>query len=230
MNVTVLRRFLSNFGIAVCLAATCAIAPATAQRENQNYNRTEFPGRRIGGGTRGECVVNSQSLAALTPASNLGVTRSDRPTVYFSMPVLDAPLPVEFVLQDADGNSVYETSFTTAKTERIVGVHLPKNVLKVGQDYQWYFSAVCDPQDSSQNVVLAGWLRRVSPEKSFTNESTLELAKSYQESGLWIDAIATLVELRKAHPQNSDVSRQWTKLLQVLELDAVVGRSLVGQL
>lgn len=231
MNMTVPWRIVSNFGIATCLMVTCTIAPAMAQRGTQNNDRTEFPGRRIGGGTRGECVTtNSQSLAALTPASNLGVTRNARPTVYFSMPMLSAPLPVEFVLQDADGNSVYETSFAAAKAERIVGVQLPKNVLKVGQDYQWYFSAVCDPQDSSQNVVLAGWLRRISPEKSFAGQPSLELAKSYQESGLWIDAIATLVELRKTYPQNNNVNRQWTKLLQALELDTVVGRSLVGQM
>lgn len=230
MNVTVLQRFVSNFSIAICLTVTCAVAPAMAQRNNQNQDRAEFPGRRIGGGTRGECVVNSPSLAALTPVSNLGVTKSDRPTVYFSMPVIDAPVQADFVLQDADGNAVYETSLTAAKAERIVGVHLPKNILKVGQDYQWYFSAVCDPQDSSQNVVLAGWLRRVSPEKSFTNESSLELAKSYQEAGLWIDAIATLVELRKTYPQNKDVMQQWTQMLQVLELDKVVKPSLVGQL
>jgi hypothetical protein len=238
MNTTILKRIVLHCGIAIFLGTTYAMTPAMAQQRSgdraefskQRINRAEFPGRRIGGGTRGECLVNSKSLAALTPASNLGVTKSDRPVVYFSIPMLDAPLQAEFVLQDADGNLVYETSLTATKTEKIVGVHLPKNALKVGQDYQWYFSAFCDPQDSSQNVVLAGWLRHVSPEKSFAGQSNLELARAYQEAGLWIDAIATLVELRKTYPHNSDVMSQWTKLLQVLELDTVVGRSLVGQM
>lgn len=232
MRVTVLRRIVLPASVLLWLVSTAAIMPALAQA--QNSNRDEFPGRRIGGGTRGECLMGNQPLAALNPANNLGVTASDRPSLYFAVPQFDESYPVEFVLRDAGGNSVYETTLEVDQTRDIVGVHLPQNTLKVGQDYQWYFSVVCDVEDRSQNMVLSGWLRRVSPGIAFKDasglEASLNLVKSYQQAGLWSDAIATLVELRQTYPNNDQVRLQWQQLLQQLELKSVFEPSVTGHL
>ncbi|OLP19563.1 hypothetical protein BST81_04660 [Leptolyngbya sp. 'hensonii'] len=206
--------------------------PALAGQKNSD--RASFPGRRIGGGTRGECLMSSQPLVALNPVNNLGITASDRPTVYFAVPKLGGSYPVEFVLQDTDGNVVYETALAAGKTKEIVGIRLPQNSLKVGQDYHWSFAVVCEPEDRSQNLVLSGWLRRVSSQMASSNESSLqarlEQVQSAQKAGVWSDAIATLVELRQAYPDNDKVLRQWAQLLQELELNAVFEPSMIGQL
>lgn len=232
MRVTALQRVVLNVGIAVCLVATTIVSSALAQQEN--HNRSEFPGRRVGGGTRGECVASSQSLVALNPVNNLGVTASDRPTVYVSMQPSDQTFPVEFSLRDTDGQTVYETSFETTKHQSFVGVQLPEKVLKAGQDYQWYFSAVCDADDRSQNVVLSGWLRRVPAQTARSANSSLHSrlaqVQAEQAAGLWNDAIATMVALRQSYPQDSNVLAQWKQLLQALDLDTVVEQSLASHL
>ncbi len=232
MHVTVLRRIVLPVSVALWLISTAAITPALAQQ--QSSNRGEFPGRRIGGGTRGECLMGNQPLVALNPASNLGVTASDHPSLYFVVPKFDESYPAEFVLRDASGSSVYETALEAGKNKDIVGIHLPKNALKVGQDYQWYFSVVCDAEDRSQNMVLSGWLRQVSPDVALKSgaglESRLNLAKSYQEAGLSNDEIATLAELRQTYPNNDQVQLQWQQLLQQLELKSVFEPTVAGQL
>jgi hypothetical protein len=231
MNRRVLRRIVLPLSVALCLISTATTMPALAQQ--QNFNRGEFPGRRIGGGTRGECLAGNQPLAALNPTNNLGVTASDRPSVYFIVPKLDESYPVEFVLRDVSGNSVYETTLEAGKSKDILGIHLPTNTMKTSQDYQWYFSIVCDAEDRSQNMVLSGWLRRISPEIALQDapdvEGRLNLAKSYQQAGLSSDAIATLVELRQTYPNNAQVQLQWNQLLQQLELKSVFEPSVARQ-
>lgn len=234
MYMTTLRRVVFPFGIISCLISPAFVMPALAQ---QSSDRAEFPGRRIGGGTRGECVMGRQPLVALTPSNNLGVTASDRPSVYFLMPTLEETHPVEFLLRDSAENSVYETTVDVDTAEKIVGVHLPEGYLEVGQDYHWYFSIVCDPQDRSQNIVLSGWLRRVSPEMAehqpvsdpSLDQSSFDQSRSEQAAGLSMDTIATLVELRQAHPNDNEILLQWTELLQMLELDTVVEQPLAAQ-
>ncbi|MGP1386059.1 MAG: DUF928 domain-containing protein [Thainema sp.] len=196
--------------------------PAVAQTSD----RSEFPGRRVGGGTRGECMP-AQPLVALNPASNLALTASEEPTVYFSISSLAKSHQMEFFLRDTDGNFVYETAFEAGETAEIVGITVPNGVLALEQDYQWYFSVVCDPLDRSQNMVLEGWLRRTSPaalpiEETSELPTSLELAATYEAAGLWGDAISTLVELRQTQPENSEVEQQWSELLQDLELDTVL--------
>lgn len=231
MRVPALCRIGLHVGIATGILLTTTVMPALAQP--QNSNRSEFPGRRIGGGTRGECLMNSQSLMALNPVNNLGITASDRPTVYFVVPLSSQSYPVQFVLRDSDGNSVYQTTLATSQTKELVGVQLPKNLVNAGQDYQWYFSVVCDPDDSSQNLVLSGWLRRISSEVSVQQntdvETQLKLASTYQRAGLWSDEIAILAELHQTHPDHTQVRQQWQQLLQKLELSQVFNRSIARQ-
>ncbi|MEX0269598.1 DUF928 domain-containing protein [Leptolyngbyaceae cyanobacterium UHCC 1019] len=232
MRMPGLDRIALHLGIALYFISTAAIAPALAQQNN--LSRSEFPGRRIGGGTRGECLAGNHPVVALNPANNLGVTASDRPSLYFAVPNLDESYPVEFVLRDASGKSVYETALESSKNKDLVGIQVPKNTLKVGQDYQWYFSVVCDASDRSQNMVLSGWLRQVSPPVAIKDASGLEanlnLAMSYQKAGLWSDEIATLVELRQTHPHNDQVQAQWKQLLQQLELKSILMPSMASQL
>ncbi|HSM83123.1 MAG TPA: DUF928 domain-containing protein [Nodosilinea sp.] len=207
---------------ALGLVVFAGVEPGLAQSAG---NRGEFPGRRVGGGTRGDCAIDSRALAALNPASNLGVTASDRPSLYFAVPTAETRYHGQFILHDADQNRLYETTVAVG-TEPIVGVHLPANLVAPAQDYHWYFVVACNPRDLSQNVVLEGWLRRVAPLVESTEtpvvDSRLELAQAYQSAGLWSDAIAVMVELRQTHAQNALVQTQWNQLLHALELTAVV--------
>jgi hypothetical protein len=222
MDCTIQRTLL--LAVAVLLGLETGLGAGVAIAQN-NGDRSEFPGRRVGGGTRGNCAVDSRALAALNPASNLGITASDRPSLYFAMPAAATPYHGQFILHDADENRLYETTLS-AGSEPIVGVHLPPNLVNPNQDYHWYMVVSCNPGDLSQNVVLEGWLRRVptslEPTDTAMLDARLALVNAYQQQGLWSDAIALMVELRRAYPQNPTVEAQWHQLLTSLELAAVV--------
>lgn len=232
MHRAIVRQFVLYLSLATCLISTSVTTPALAQQ--QKSDRAEFPGRRVGGGTRGECLANRQPIVALNPVNNLGVTSKSRPSLYFAVPSMDAAYPVEFVLRDASNQTVYETALEVRKAKQLLGIQLPENSLQVGQDYHWYLSIVCDPDDASQNIVLSGWLRRVPQQVTLGATADivadLKLAKSYQTAGLWSDAIATLVQLLQTYPTNDQVRLQWQQLLQQLDLEMIVESAIVGQL
>lgn len=223
MGTVTQSRFLLALAMALGLAALAGSEPGLAQ--SSGGDRGAFPGRRVGGGTRGNCAIDSRSLAALNPASNLGVTASDRPSLYFSVPTAATPYHGQFILHDADENRLYETTLV-AGTEPLIGVHLPANLVNADQDYHWYFVVACNPRDLSQNVVLEGWLRRVPltpmPADTALVETQLDLVETYQAQGLWSDAIALMVDLRQAHPDSEAVQAQWSDLLEALDLATVV--------
>ncbi len=223
MGTVTRSKFFLALTVAVGLVIFVETSPGLAQANSGD--RGAFPGRRVGGGTRGNCAIDSRSLAALNPASNLGVTASDRPSLYFSVPTAATPYHGQFILQDADENRLYETT-VAAGTDPLVGVHLPANLVDADQDYHWNFVVGCNPRDLSQNVVLEGWLRRVpltpAPAATALVETQLDLVKTYQGQGLWSDAIALMVELRQAHPHSDAVQTQWGHLLEALDLDTVV--------
>ncbi|MGB3309932.1 MAG: DUF928 domain-containing protein [Nodosilinea sp.] len=223
MGIVTRPRFLLALALGLGLGVFAGANPGLAQ--SNNGDRGEFPGRRVGGGTRGDCAVNNRSLAALNPVSNLGVTASDRPSLYFSVPTAAVPYHGQFILHDANENRLYETTLT-AGAEPLVGVHLPTNLVMPEQDYHWYFVVACNPRDLSQNVVLEGWLRRVPLTAAAADtariEPQIELVKTYQTEGLWSDAIALMVDLHQAHPDNETVQAQWSQLLEALDLANIV--------
>lgn len=237
MYLRILRKIVLSASIAICFAAGLAIAPAMAEEQS---SRGEFPGRRVGGGTRSDCAADRQSLVALNPINNLGITASNTPTLYFALPDLDKNYIVNFVLEDVSQDDetdrvVYETTVEAQKGKRFLSIPLFKNTLVENfantlvenQDYQWFFFLVCNPHDPEEDVILSGWLRQVSAEISVetTTENLneqLAQVEAYQASGLWSDAIAAMVTLYQDNPNNPSVRTAWTDLLDTLKLQPFV--------
>ena len=63
---------------AICLLLLFTISlgsfPELVLAENSNKHRQGLPGRRVGGGSRGDCNFGNKTLAALISKNNLGVT------------------------------------------------------------------------------------------------------------------------------------------------------------
>jgi len=208
----------SALGITLCLGTSLVALPAMAQDQN------EFPGRRVGGGTRGGCVIDASAVVALNPDNNLGLTRRAQPTLFFAVPETAEPYQVTFYLQDEAADPVYETTLEAGEKTELVGVQIPADTLAVGEYYQWYFVAACDEANPAASIVLEGWIQQTDLETSAVADADSQLAmvQAYQEAGLWSDAIALTAELLAAHPECAEYQAQWFQLLAELGLDTAI--------
>lgn len=214
---------------AIALTLPSVAFPAMANNDSEEI-QFGLPGRRIGGGSRGECLSGAQPLVALNPSTNLGRTASDRPSLHFVVSTFDEPYNTKFSLRDSDGNKVYEEAIALEKNQEILSIQIPENSLQEAQNYSWRFAVVCDPEDSAQNIVLTGWLRQVdqaaAPSADLVAESSLEesleLIRRYEAAELWTDAVSSVVALRQQYPEAPAVRAEWSALLQSLELENVI--------
>ena len=218
---------------AIALLIPSAIFAAVA-KDNVSEIEPGLPGRRISGGSRGECLSSAQPLVALNPATNLGITASSQPSLHFVVSTFSEPYTTKFSLRDDAGNRVYEEAIALEKDQEILSVQIPENSLQAEQNYRWRFAVVCDPEDSAQNIVLTGWLQQSSQAFATQDDLTadavarrsleenLELVRTYQEAELWSDAVSSLVMLRQQYPEDRLVKAEWANLLRSLNLQNVI--------
>ena len=201
------------------------------------------PGRRIGGGSRG-CSVTADgprdhALTAVVPETTLGLTLEAYPTFFWYLPPTSATA-VEFVLMDEKGKKViYETTFRTKGEAGIVSLSLPENAslppLEINENYSWYFSIICNPQDRAADIYVQGWVRRVEASASLreqlaTTTSDLERVQVYARNGIWHEAISGLAQLRRSNPNNVDIRREWQELITSVQLENVAQVPLIQEI
>ncbi|WNZ23512.1 DUF928 domain-containing protein [Leptolyngbya sp. NK1-12] len=225
------HRFAILF-LLLCVAGSVpALASLSLAQEFEPPDRG-LPGRREGGGTRGECLVQQPALTALMPNTNLGLTVAEHPSFFWYIPQNGAAAG-EFVLLDQTNAEVYKTIVPVSQAG-VVSVSLPADgsvpALEVGQSYRWYFSLICDPLDRSADVFTSGWIKRVEPSPSLTQKlaaaTAEEQPKIYAEAGIWYEALSTLVQLRQAQPQNPALVSQWQTLLASVGLEQIADQPL----
>lgn len=224
-----MKKAILKLSLATCLLLASSANSAIA--ESENNNRSAFPGRRVGGGTRSEqCLADNQALIALNPENNLGITAKSNPTLYFSIPALNQAREAEFVLTDSQGKLIHSTLVTVAQKPQLLSIQLPEDAIATEQNYQWSFSLMCNPQDYTQDVILTGWLQRVEMEAELTTTANqLEKVMALKQQELWLDAIAMLIELRQAQPENGEIEQQWQQALQQLNLDIATDAITISQ-
>ncbi|NEP32571.1 MULTISPECIES: DUF928 domain-containing protein [unclassified Moorena] len=204
-----------------------------------NVPERGVPGKRKAAASRGGCPKVEPPLTALVPASPtiasegqiasesvFGLTVVSHPTFWFYVPYALTPdLPLEFVLQDENHNEIYWTKFVASSSSpSVVGIELPSTVasLEVGKQYRWYFVVKCERLGSP---VVTGWVKRMSLNPSLKNQldqATLEQkAIIYARSGIWYDTLNALAKLRQQNYSNDLLIKDWVKLLQSVDLDAI---------
>ncbi|MEM9540063.1 MAG: DUF928 domain-containing protein [Cyanobacteria bacterium P01_E01_bin.42] len=227
MRQTIFKNTVLYLGIAFYSLSTFAIMPALAGLKSEE--RGEFPGERVGGGTRSSsvCARRSRQLVGLSPKNNLGISSREQPSIYVAVPELDRAYPAEFLLIDKEGNEIYKQNLEIGRIQRFVGVRLPENILNIGQDYEWYFDVFCFEDNIGEAIGVNGTLRQVSQKESDERQAnlaeTLALVQSYQAAGLWNDAIATAFELRQNYPESELAFAQWRQVLLALDFSAYDG-------
>ncbi|BAY12009.1 hypothetical protein NIES2098_51950 [Calothrix sp. NIES-2098] len=222
---------------AICLTSLLTFSYTFSQQvtATEPGSREGLPGRRVGGGTRGECSSSAGQLMALVPESNLALTQQAYPNILFYLPQISQPTTIEFVLQDDSRQSVYEKTFTKNGSEtkndsgEIINLKLLDSAslppLVTGKTYRWYLSIICDPENRANDIVVHGWIKRVAIDSNLAKKveqaSLGERANLYAKAGLWQDALATVAELLSAKPHDSKLAASWTELLKSEKLNAI---------
>lgn len=182
------------------------------------FGQDKRPGRQTSGETRGYCVSDSSPvLTSLIPDSNLGITVSPNPNLWFYVP--DTPEEVVkgyFVLQDEAGNDVIdEIEFDFPNQAGYISISLPSDfALEVGSEYQWVFELECRP--SEPTIYVEGWIKRIPLEPGLQAQLSVpnsEHHNIYTENYIWFDAIDNLATQRLASPNNPALIEAWITLL-----------------
>lgn len=209
---------------------------------SQRVDAQTFPGRRVGGGTRGETCVTDSSipLTALVPANNLGLTTEEYPQFFWFMPKVSARM-AEFTLYDVDEELlnrklIYKTMLPLSPTGGVTHLKLtpdkltPDNKklppLNVGQTYRWSVAVVCNPKNRESDLVVDGWIRRVQPESRIREQlqqgGLRDRAIASARNGIWYDALSTVSQLQCSNPNET----VWQNLLESVGLAEVGQQSL----
>lgn len=176
------------------------------------------PGNRVGGGTRGT-DRDIPVIVAIVP-DHTGLTTKGQPALYWH---LSNPTKynIEFTLNDEQ--SIEPIIEVNIKENGTQGFHVLRlsdyNInLKQGIEYQWFVTVVRDPEQRSKDVIATGMIRHVEPSKTLIQKLTgadkKDMPYIYAEQGIWYETLSSLSDLIAENPNDSDLIRMRTSLLE----------------
>ncbi|EDZ96218.1 MULTISPECIES: DUF928 domain-containing protein [Limnospira] len=194
------------------------------------------PGRRYGGGTRGEVCADYASLISLIPVSTMGLTAHEKPQLFFYLPVASRDTPIKLLvtkLPDSESPEteeivIYRTEFQLdMENPGIVGIDLADldgfPGLEVNQYYHWYLTILCDPVNQSVNPIVDGWIKRIDLDsdqiQTLEGLNGSDRLKFYTEKTLWYDMVAAFSELLSDNRRDTEVQQAWLELLRSENLE-----------
>ncbi|MEJ6479797.1 DUF928 domain-containing protein [Nostoc punctiforme UO1] len=188
----------------------------SSQKPKLDFSSTGRPNRQTDAASRGNCDgIEEKELTALVPKDG-GLTISEYPTFWVYVP--NDPKDIryaELVLQDeAEQKTIERTRYTLQSRPGFVSVTVPskpKNPLKQGKIYNWYFRLVCN---SGNSFDVSGTVERVSSSSAVINDY-----QSLLNNKLWYDALNNLGERRRRNPQDPTLNKQWADLLEANGVD-----------
>jgi hypothetical protein len=237
-------KFRNAFLWTLTLGVVLGSFPIAALAQQYVPRDRGLPGRREGGGTRGDCLRSASAnptrpttLTALMPDKNLGLTTSDTPTLFWYVPE-NAASAAEFILMDENDSEVYKARFRVTGEAGIISLSLPEEAglppLAVGKDYHWSFALICSTQETSDNsgiIYTEGWIQRIEPDAQLqarlASAAEPDRAAIYAEAGIWQDAIASLAAQRRTQPTNAEVTTRWNKLMESVGLTTISNQPLM---
>jgi Domain of Unknown Function (DUF928) len=176
------------------------------------FNGNKQPSRSIEnqGGMRRTKVAGSRGcgteIVALIPRSNLGVTISDRPTLWFYLGTSSRDVEsIKFTLSSSPNPNDLETwnaqlPPTAQKLEAgLIKVKYPGRFLKEG-NYEWEFSyqqAGCNKPQT-----LAGYLQKETNSQLTSINNSQQRWQSYARNGIWHELLDELIAGRQQQPNH----------------------------
>jgi hypothetical protein len=191
---------------------------------------TGVPGRRADAGSRscGDSDVVAKPLVALvpiqataTPPIVLTKTAAAHPTFRFYLPHR-APFTAKFVLQDQEGNAIYQSDVDLPTDNNILSLTLPETVppLAKGKQYQWFFKLYCQSIAPPESFVN-GWIQREALPSDLAvrlnTASPQQQVRLYAKHGFWHESLDLAATLQ----QGQGTTTAWGELLRSIGLPEI---------
>ncbi|AFY54836.1 protein of unknown function (DUF928) [Rivularia sp. PCC 7116] len=163
------------------------------------------------------------AILALLPQSYFGTTISQRAEILVYVPRTQAIEGV-FSLKDAEGNTVHEMNVPISGRSEVISIKVPTE-LKLEKNYQWFLALKIDGELTTRTPYVDGWIKRITPNReiaaSMQQGDLLKQAEALGKHGVWYDCVATLAKLRTTQPNNTNLDKEWSELLESVELQQI---------
>jgi Domain of Unknown Function (DUF928) len=151
-----------------------------------------------------------------------GQTTEAYPTFWFYIPYVYKESEVQygkFVLLDKDKHLVTApilVKVPVGDKPSIAKFTLPENAkpLEINQEYNWYFSIICNKLKPSRNPGVTGWIERV-PSRVFPVNDYVYYAKQ----GIWYDTVTRL--FNNQNSQTQQLQQDKLLLIKAIFKDAI---------
>ncbi len=197
------------------------------------------PNTRIGGGSRGSRgsrgIEGSAPVLSVLAPDHTGYTIYSQPTLYWSISkVIDKPIKLTMAYTNftLGMEPIIETEIKMPKNTGIQAIDLANINWKTkdkglipDMEYQWSVSIIMDKQQSSNDIVASGTIKRAPQALAdkVANQISKETDKKkqvviYAENSMWYDAIDQLSKLISQNPSDQELQSQRVNLLQEVGL------------
>ncbi|HHP7231801.1 MAG TPA: DUF928 domain-containing protein [Xenococcaceae cyanobacterium] len=197
-----------------------------AETEPLDFSDTGRSGQQTAGEGRGLLWENTDfPLTALVPSSNWGKTTQEHPTFWFYVPTYAEPVShIEFVLQNRDRHHLWRQQLSPHNASGYLNITLPPEQpgLETDRWYRWYLKVYRDDKKRYPPVVVYGWVNKVKLDASLSsqlNNSDQKPYEVYGKSGIWFDALDSLLKWHHLNAFGSEFSRDWQQLIEAQGVD-----------
>jgi hypothetical protein len=157
-------------------------------------------------------------------------TNEARPTFALYLPLGEADvadLTLNLFVMDAAGNEVYDLPIPAPSQGGIVTFKpdMSQAELEEGQRYSWAIevavACTADRMNSPTYDTLKGQIERQALFQKPTDMDAEEYVIIAAERGFWLDAMATVADLRRQDPSNGQAMADWSALLDSIGLESL---------
>lgn len=178
----------------------------------------------LSGGRRGSAVARCDAtqtakpatLTLLVPQTNQGLFTTAANPTFFWHTETDQPTKALFILSDPNRAEPVFTKTLDIDRAGITRVALPSEfTLKAGTRYRWTVLLACN-SGASKEVIARSFVERIENanlQQQTHTQTGVDRASSFAASGIWYDAIATLIESAQQDPKNSRIKSELRSLL-----------------
>ncbi len=127
----------------------------------------------------------------------------------------------------------YQGSMGQAVVNLSISIPQTNQSLEPNKIYQWTLSLACQNDSDGAFVYVQGSIEKVTLEPNIQTQlktvDNTEKAVIYAREGIWYDASATLAQLRSQNPNDEQINRMWSELLEQVNLTEMAAQTVINQ-